>query len=88
MGFYTLFVLVQRLIDIYGWVIVIWCLMSWLPSTGGLLDDIRAAMGMLVEPFLNVFRRFIPPVMGVDFSPVVAILALTLIERVLYYLIL
>ena len=45
-------------------------------------------MGMLVEPFLNVFRRFIPPVMGVDFSPVVAILALTLIERVLYYLIL
>lgn len=88
MGSYTLVILAQRLLDIYGWVIVIWCLMSWLPRTGGLLDDIRAAMSMLVEPFLGVFRRFIPPIMGIDFSPVVAILALSIVERLLYYLIL
>lgn len=88
MGIYTLLVIIQKALDIYEWVIVIWCLMSWLPRNGGLLDDIRAAMGMLVEPYLNLFRRFIPPVMGVDFSPVVAILALGLIERLLYFLVL
>ena len=84
MGLYSIAVLLQRLIDIYGWVIVIWCILSWVPRTGsGLFEDIRGALGMLVEPYLGLFRRFIPPVMGVDFSPIVAILALSLIERLL-----
>ena len=66
-----------------------WCLLSWLPaSRGGLLEDIRAAIGMLVEPYLGIFRRVIPPVIGVDFSPVVAILALGIIERLFFSLIL
>ena len=43
---------------------------------------------MLVERYLGLFRRFIPPVMGVDFSPIVAILALSLIERLLFAIIL
>ena len=86
--FYTLVVLVEKLLDIYRWLIVIWCLMSWLPHTGGLLDDIRAAIGTLVQPYLNLFRRFIPPVMMIDFSPVIALFALTLIERLLYVLVL
>ena len=85
---YTLFVLIDKLLNIYQWLIVIWCLMSWLPRTGGLLDDIRGAIGTLVEPYLNVFRRLIPPVMMIDFSPVVALFALTLIERLLYGLLL
>ena len=89
MGLYNIAVLLQRLIDIYGWVIVIWCILSWVPRTGsGFFEDLRAAIATLVEPFIGLFRRFIPPVMGVDFSPVVAILALSLIERLLYYIIL
>lgn len=89
MGLYNIAVLLQRLIDIYGWVIVIWCILSWVPRTGlGLFEDIRGALGMLVEPYLGLFRRFIPPVMGVDFSPIVAILALSLIERLLFAIIL
>ena len=85
---YTLFVLIDKLLNIYQWLIVIWCLMSWLPRTGGLLDDIRGAIGTLVEPYLNVFRRLIPPVMMIDFSPVIALFALTLIKRLLYVLVL
>ena len=89
MGTYQLLILVQRLFDIYGWLIVIWCILSWVPRTGsGFFEDLRAAIATLVEPFVGLFRRFIPPVMGVDFSPVVAILALSLIERLLYYMIL
>ena len=89
MGLYQILGLIQRLFDIYGWLIVIWCLLSWVPPTrSGFLEDVRGALGMLVEPYLNLFRRFIPSVMGMDFSPIVAILALTLIERVIYYIIL
>ena len=89
MTLYTIISIVQRLFDIYGWLIVIWCILSWVPRTGsGFFEDLRAAIATLVEPFVGLFRRFIPPVLGVDFSPVVAILALSLIERLLYYAIL
>ncbi len=58
MGTYQLLILVQRLFDIYGWLIIAWCLMSWIPMRpGAFLDDLRGALGMLVEPYLNLFRR-------------------------------
>lgn len=81
--------LIQRLFNVYEVLIVVWCLMSWIPyRPGGIVDDIRGALGILVEPYLGIFRRFIPPLGGIDFSPVVAILALGVIERLVYSLIL
>ena len=78
-----------QLFDIYGWLIVIWCLLTWVPMRpGGFADDLRGALGMLVEPYLNLFRRFIPPLGGVDISPIVAILVLTAIERLVFTIIL
>ena len=85
----NLLVLIQRLFNVYETLIVVWCLMSWIPMRpGGLLDDIRGAIGIIVEPYLNLFRRFIPPLGGIDFSPIVAILALGIIERLVFSLIL
>ena len=43
---------------------------------GGLLQDIAAVLDSVCGPWLNLFRRFIPPMGGIDFSPVVAIIAL------------
>ncbi|MBM6774951.1 YggT family protein [Olsenella profusa] len=81
--------LVQRLFNVYEVLIVVWCLMSWFPiRPGSVMDDIRGALGMLVEPYLGLFRRLIPPMGGVDFSPVVAILALGIIERLVFSLLL
>ena len=39
---------------------------------GGLLQDIAAVLDSVCGPWLNLFRRFIPPMGGIDFSPVVA----------------
>ena len=64
--------------------IVVYCLMTWFPKReGSLLADVNAVLEQLVGPYLNFFRRFIPAMGGIDFSPVIAILALSLIERVL-----
>lgn len=64
--------------------IVVYCLMTWFPRReGSLLADVNAVLEQLVGPYLNFFRRFIPAMGGIDFSPVIAILALSLIERVL-----
>lgn len=89
MSLYQVIVLVQRLFEIYEVLIVVWCVMSWLPlRPGGLVDDVRAAVGTLVSPYLNLFRRLIPPFGGIDFSPIVAILLLGVIERLVLTLLL
>lgn len=89
MSHYAIASLVARLFEIYSVLIVVWCLMSWIPRRpGGLVEDIRGAIGILVEPYLNLFRRFIPPFGGIDFSPIVAILVLNVIERLVFSFIL
>jgi uncharacterized protein YggT (Ycf19 family) len=44
---------------------------------------IRIGITRIVEPILAPFRRFVKPFNGVDFSPVVAILAVNLVEWLL-----
>lgn len=68
---------VNTLFKIYEVVVLVWCILSWLPKTpGGFLYDLDQVVGRLVEPYINIFRRFIPPMGGIDFSPLVAILVL------------
>ena len=77
-----LYVILVRIIDLYELCILIWCVMSWVPRTSiGIVETIRDFLGMICEPYLSLFRRIIPPFSGIDFSPLVAILVLQLIER-------
>ncbi len=80
MGLYSI---ITKLFQIYMLLIVIWCIMSWIPRGSSTVDSIRDALGSLVEPWLNLFRRLIPPFGGIDFSPIVALFALELIERLI-----
>ena len=47
------------------------------------MNDIAEVLDRLVRPYVSLFSRFIPPVMGMDFSPVVAVLGLQVIQQVL-----
>lgn len=86
---YTIVNLINTLVNFYSTLIVIWCLLTWIPmKRDGLLADIAAAIGSLVNPYLNLFRKMMPSTMGIDFSPVIAVLALTVAERLLISIIL
>ena len=57
-------------------------IMRWFPlREGGIAYDIAVVLQSICEPFLHLFRRFIPPIGGLDFSPVIAILALNLVAQ-------
>lgn len=85
---YTLVQIIDSLINFYNILIIVYCLLTWIPmSPNGLLADIGAVLDGIVGPYLNFFRRIMPPMGGIDFSPVIAVLALTFIERLLVYLI-
>lgn len=69
--------IVWMLYQVYFYMILIYILMSWLPSARE--SFIGEFLGKLVEPYLAPFRRFIPPIGGMlDISPIVAIFVLRL----------
>lgn len=71
---------VYYLYQIYFYLILIYVLMSWVPSVRE--SFVGEMLGKLVEPYLSVFRRFIPAIGGVlDISPIIALIAL----RFIYY---
>lgn len=68
------------LINFYSILIVVYVLMSWIPQgVNRVVEDIRSVLASICEPYLGIFRRVIPPLGMVDFSPIVAILVLELI---------
>lgn len=61
--------------SIYTFMIIGYVLLSWLPNARE--SFIGQFLGKLVEPYLSIFKRFIPPIGGMlDISPIVAVFAL------------
>lgn len=81
----SILLIARRLIDAYSWVIVIWAILSWVPmsSFASLVQDIREVLDRLVSPYINLFRRYIPPFGGIDFSPMVALIVLEIVRNFL-----
>lgn len=77
---YLVAVIISKAISIYSWILMIYVLMSWVPSIQN--SQIGYLFARVCEPYLSPFRRFIPPLGGVlDLSPVIAFLVLQFASR-------
>lgn len=72
------------LIEIYSWALIIYILMSWFP--GARESSIGSFLARICEPFLEPFRRIVPPLGMIDLSPLVAIIVLNLARQGIYAL--
>lgn len=72
--------ILSRIITLYVFLIIAYVLMSWIPVKG-VLYDVYRVLGSIVEPYLGLFRRIIPPIGMVDISPIVAIIVLQIVGR-------
>ncbi|WP_373282932.1 YggT family protein [Macrococcus hajekii] len=64
------------LIRLYSYAIIVYIFMSWIP---GLRESgVGRFIGKIVEPYLEIFRKIIPPLGMFDFSPIVAIFVLNM----------
>lgn len=70
---------VNLLFTIYSFSIIIYILMSWIPSLQE--SAFGQILAKIVEPYLGIFRKFIPPIGMIDISPIVAIFLLTFIQQ-------
>jgi uncharacterized protein YggT (Ycf19 family) len=77
---------VNVFIALYGLVILAYIITSWLrlpysPS----LNRIQRFLYDVCDPYLRLFRRVLPGTGAIDFSPMLAIIALGAIDRLLIW---
>lgn len=80
--------IISTAFTVYSFALIIYILMSWFP--GARQSAFGEMLGRICEPYLDVFRRFIPPLGMIDLSPIVGIIVLRLAEsgvRTIYYMI-
>ena len=65
-------------LQIYNYVITARILLSWFPQAQGIgaLQPVFA----ITDPYLNLFRGIIPPVFGLDLSPILAFFTLNVLS--------
>lgn len=66
-------------IDAYSALIIIYALLTWIPSVFN--TRVGNLIARVVEPYLNFFNRFIPPIFGISMAPLFALLGLALFGR-------
>jgi YggT family protein len=74
--------LVNDVFFLYSLVLLARVLASWVPGLGPDQPLLRLLVS-LTEPLLAPLRRLLPPVGGLDVSPVVAFLLLELVRRLI-----
>ncbi|MFD1392990.1 YggT family protein [Lacticaseibacillus jixianensis] len=74
---YWLFTVINYGLYFYMLAMVVYVLMSWFP--GAWQSRFGQLLGRIVGPWLNLFR-IIPPILGIDFSPLIAFFVLDLIR--------
>lgn len=73
--------IIATIIYFYSILIVLRIFMSWLPNINWDQQPIKW-LRIITDAYLDIFRRFVPPLGGIDFSPIVALLVLSILQEV------
>jgi YggT family protein len=71
---YSLLRLIALTLWLYTGALIVYVILSWLGNRG--INPIAELLGDLVEPILRPARRLLPPIGGLDLSPLIVILLL------------
>jgi YGGT family. len=77
-----IFTIVNYLFQFYSIALIIYILMSWIPSAYD--SKFGRILAKICDPYLDFFRRFIPPIGMIDISPIIALIVLNLIQAGVY----
>lgn len=69
-------------LQIYFFLILVRVLLTWFP-TADWAEKAMSFLSPITDPYLNLFRSVIPPMGGIDFSPILAIFVLQFVASLL-----
>jgi YggT family protein len=77
-SFVSVFIGVYILL-IFGYIITSWIRLPYSPT----LNRVQRFLYDVCEPYLRLFRRFLPPLGPIDLSPIVAVFVLIILNRII-----
>jgi len=89
---YSVLMLIDRIIDIYVWVIILSAVLSWLVAfdvvnmRNRFVYLVGDTLNRLTEPVYRPVRRLLPDMGGLDLSPLIVILALWFLRDLMWEL--
>ena len=89
---YSVLMLIDRIIDLYVWVIIISAVLSWLVAfdvvnmRNRFVYLVGNTLNRLTEPVYRPVRRFLPDMGGLDLSPLIVILGLWFLRDIMWEL--
>ncbi|MEX2956663.1 YggT family protein [Staphylococcus pasteuri] len=75
----TIFRIIIWIVQIYYYGMIVYFFTSWVPNIRE--SKFGEILGKIYEPFLELFRKIIPPIGIIDISSIVAIIVLVLFQR-------
>jgi YggT family protein len=83
--------LLQELISLYWWIVIIAVVMSWLVAFGVVntfhpfARSVVRFLDAVTEPVFRQVRRVIPPIGGLDLSPLIVLILLEFLSMSINY---
>ncbi len=74
--------IINQIFYFYGILILIRIFLTWIPTIDWDAQPMRA-LRMTTDVYLDLFRRIVPPFGGLDFSPIIAIIVLQILQVIL-----
>lgn len=73
-------------LSVARWLIIIEIILSWvvafgIAQRGGMVSQLAVGLSRFTDPILAPFRRIIPPMGGLDLSPIAALLLILWLEQ-------
>ena len=78
--------LIMLILDLYWWVVIIAVIVSWLiafnviNTYNNFVRSLLRALGSLTEPVFRQVRRVVPPIGGLDLSPMIVLVVIWFLQ--------
>ena len=75
---------INNVFNLFFFLIILRIFLSWIPSVNWFAQPWQT-IREVCDAYLDIFKKFIPPFNGLDFSPIIALLVLQLAQNIIVY---
>jgi YggT family protein len=72
--------IISNIIQLISLLVLVWCLLSWFPNIRW-YDQPWKTLDRIVQPIMAPFRKILPPINGIDLSPMIAMMVLQFVSK-------